>query len=84
MDLLTGTKTTATMAVSNYDTDNTVSSVEATIAATDAQAVTFTNNLDAISPTGIVMRYAPYALILVAGVVLLLISKKRRKHTEED
>ena len=46
--------------------------------------ITVTNNLESISPTGIVTRYAPYGLILVAGVVLLVISKKRKKNTDEE
>ena len=46
--------------------------------------ITVTNDLPTISPTGLVLRYAPYVLILIGGIVLLIISKKHRKHTEED
>ena len=42
------------------------------------------NEIAVISPTGYVSRFAPYALILVGGVALLVIAMKRRKHTEED
>ncbi len=50
----------------------------------DAQILTIDNNLTEISPTGYVSRFAPYALILVGGIVLLVIAMKKRKHTEED
>ncbi len=44
----------------------------------------FTNTLDTISPTGYVMRFIPYALMLIGGIVLLVIARKHRKHTDED
>ncbi len=50
----------------------------------DTHAVDFTNTLEVISPTGVVMRVAPYALILGAGLMLLLISRKRKVAIEEE
>ena len=48
------------------------------------QTVAFTNTLTMISPTGYVTRYAPYGLILIAGIALLIVAKKHRKHGDEE
>jgi len=53
------------------------------IATTAAQSVAITNTLLEISPTGVVLRVAPYVLILAAGIALLIISKKRKTAEEE-
>jgi len=49
-----------------------------------AHTVAITNTLLTISPTGVVMRFAPYALILVAGLVLLGVALKRRTKKDDD
>ena len=50
---------------------------------TAKQTVAITNTLLQISPTGVVVRVAPYVIIMAAGIALLLIGR-RRKHTAKD
>ena len=44
--------------------------------------VAFTNKLMTISPTGVVMRFAPYMMILGAGIALVMVSRRRKAEQE--
>ena len=46
---------------------------------TEDTTVQVLNRLDAVSPTGVTMTYAPYALMLLFGALILAISKRRGK-----
>ena len=41
-----------------------------------------TNTLKEVSPTNVVMRYAPYLIILAAGCALLLLGKRRKSEAK--
>lgn len=50
---------------------------------TSKDIVAFTNNIETVSPTGVVMRIAPYAIMLGFGIALLLVIRRRRDEEEE-
>lgn len=60
------------------------SSSTSTVTLDDAKEIHITNTLDAISPTGYVVRFAPFAFMFMAGIVLLMIKKKMENDYEED
>jgi hypothetical protein len=62
-------------AVSTYDTDNSASSVNELGDETNYSAVTYTNTLDEVSPTGLVLRYGPFMILFAAALVILAASK---------
>lgn len=68
----------AAAAITNYAD----SSAKGTL--TDAKKVTFTNDLAEISPTGVVLRFAPYVAMFAAGCVLFLIFATKRSKKEEE
>lgn len=50
----------------------------------NANKITVTNNLPEISPTGVVLRVAPYAIMLGAGIALFIILKVRKNKAVEE
>ena len=50
---------------------------------TNTKSIYLTNKLDAISPTNVVMRFAPFLFIFGAAILLLVVMRRRRTHDAE-
>ena len=50
---------------------------------TGAVAINVTNHLGSISPTNVVMRFAPFLFIFGAAILLLVVMRRRRTHDAE-
>lgn len=76
----------AAQGTTKADYESTKATVNTTkiTAVDEEQTVEITNTLLLISPTGLVLRFAPYGLMLIGGVVLLVIAMKHRKSREEE
>lgn len=72
-----GTTKSITTAVKS-DTNGTSGAVPAN----DNGKITYTNTREEISPTGYIAMYAPYAAMLAAGIILLVVM--RRRTAKED
>ncbi len=67
----------------DYESTKATVDTTATTAVTEGQTLAITNTLVTISPTGITLRVAPYALMLGIGVLLLVYSRKRKAKVED-
>lgn len=88
-DTVAGSGTGAVTTLTVYNTtDNATPVASGQIAATAVtdtiDTITVTNDISAVSPTGYVARFAPYALMLIGGIALLIVAKKHRRHAEEE
>lgn len=88
-EMVSSTSTVPTTAVAQasqkpvYQSTKTVINTTADVAADSSFTISVTNKYSTISPTGVIVRYAPYALVLICGILLLLLGWKflRRKET---
>ena len=77
----TNTATTGTFQVSTYST---TAGSHGTSAAVDADTLTYINNLENISPTGVIIRTLPYIAILVLAGAMLVTVKVLNKSEKKE
>ncbi len=60
--------------------------VQAVVTASDATTgtITYNNIRNAISPTGVILRYAPYIIMIAAAAVIVVMAVKSKKKNEEE
>ena len=68
-------------AMTNYAAYNNPKGTEPTAS---YSAATFTNTLNEVSPTNVVMRFAPYLFILGAAIVLLVLMRRRKASQDAE
>ena len=78
----TSAKSTDNKTATMSPNDTTIYAQSAAPAADSNVAIQVTNTLSIISPTGVAIRFAPYALMLAVGVFFVLHSKFGRREDE--
>ena len=78
-----GIKTLTPGKVTNYETVNSETDVTNNAELTKYRDVQYTNTLNSVSPTGVIIRIVPF-VILIAGAVVLLIVIRRIRAGKKD
>lgn len=73
------TYTMSAAAVSSYVSSNSNSSVDVLGAETNVSEVTYTNTLEEVSPTGLILRYGMFFFMIAAAGLLILANRRSQE-----
>ena len=79
-----GTAVLSSGSITDYETANSAATVATEGKLTNYRDVKYTNNLATVSPTGIVLRFAPFIIIAGLGIVLFVLARRTRRKTDSD
>ena len=79
-----GTAALSSGSITDYETANSAATVATEGELTNYRDVEYTNNLATVSPTGIVLRFAPFIIIAGLGIVLFVLARRTRRKTDSD
>ncbi len=68
----------------NSDEAAAVSAFDIKANTTAGQVMTVTNTIKDISPTGLILRFAPFAIMAGFGIIFLALSRRHRKKDDKD
>ena len=79
-----GYRDTVEMPTAQAVTTYSIATLNSEVSMTNAKRIEVTNDYDYVSPTGLVLRYGPFVLLLAGAACFFLIGRRRKESEEES